>query len=114
MDHGFSESIGRDKMVTGTQELLTLETDVIMDLLFGEDHTEDGLFTFVDKVHEGDWRWGSTWQLVIKDIAGNLWGLDFRDTAGDEYWNSLSDYTEHKFYPIKVEEHITYKYVRAL
>lgn len=112
MESGFPELVGKGRFTTSTQELLVLETDVIMDLLYGEDETEDGLFTFVAKIHKGNWRWGSYWQLIIKDFAGNFWGLQFEDTSGDEYWNSLSDFTEHKFYPVKRLEQTTYAYER--
>lgn len=110
MSEGFPELVGEGKFTNN--ESLKLCTETLMDLMVG-DKSEDGLFTLVENVYCGLWRWGTKWQLVIKDFAGNLWAVDYRESSTEEYYNSLSEYTEHELYPVDAVETKVYRYVRT-
>lgn len=112
MATGFPDLVGKGKFTDN--ETVTLPTETIMDLLDGRygGESADQLFSYVANVYCGEWRWGNTCQLVIRDVANNFWALDYRESSGDNYYNSLSDFTEHEFYPVKQVETKIFKYVR--
>lgn len=76
---------------------MLVETEELFELIGGDD-TEN--LTHVETVYLGNWRWGSIFQLVVKDKEGKLWGIDFREGTGDEYYNSLQTHLEHELVPM--------------
>ena len=88
---------------------LILDSDRVIAIDAGEDDDE---YTLVDSEFAGEWRWGATYQIVIKDKQNNLWGTTYRVQSGDNYYNSLEDGGSVHFYPVEAVVVTTTEYKR--
>lgn len=79
-------------------------------------YEEDGgnLFEVVRTNHfVGEWRWGNTYELVIKDLVGNYWRTYYRESSGDGDWRTFDDGHPITFTRVVPQETVVVKYVEA-
>lgn len=88
---------------------LVLESERAIALCAGEPDDE---YEYVDSEFAGEWRWGVSYQVVIKDKQGKFWGVTYREQIGDHYYNSLEDGGTVHFYPVEAVEVTSYEYKR--
>jgi hypothetical protein len=87
---------------------LVLDPERAIELINGE---EDYDYEFIDSEYAGEWRWGVSYEVIIKDKeTGKLWGTVYREQVGDNYYNSLED--EAWFYPYEAYEKTVTEYRR--
>jgi hypothetical protein len=89
---------------------LILESQRAIDIINGE-ITDDSEYVLVNSEYAGEWRWGVSYEVVIKDSEGKLWGTTYNQQSGDHYYNSLEDGPVH-FYPVEAIEKTVIEYRR--
>lgn len=90
---------------------LILDSDKTMMLIDGHPDVTD--YTFVTSEFAGEWRWGTSYEVIIKDDAtGKLWGTTYNQQIGDNYYNSLEDGDSVHFYPVEAVEKTVVEYRR--
>jgi len=57
-----------------------------------------------------EWRWGNVYELIISDSEGKFWATTYQEQSGDNYYNSLEDYSEVEFYQVEAVEVKTVEY----
>lgn len=89
---------------------LVLDSERAIALTVGE---LDDEYEYVDSEFAGEWRWGVSYQVVIKDKKqGKLWGVTYREQVGDNFYSSLEDGGTVHFYPVEAVEVTSYEYKR--
>lgn len=69
---------------------------------------------FVAKIYSGEWRWGSTYQLVIQDMLTERYFETFvNEQSGDHWYLSLENEDVIDFDQVVPVEVVTTKYVKA-
>lgn len=72
------------------KEYLEIDAAEARDLAYEE--YDGSLYEVVRTNHFVDeWRWGNTFELVIRDIAGNYWRAYYRESSGDGDWRTFDD-----------------------
>lgn len=97
----------------GLVQNLEIETALLRDIIMNADSEEftEG-YVFVEDIMTGEWRWGVERRAVIKDLSNRFWAVDYRESVGDEYYNSLDDEgSSVDMYPVapRVETIIRYE-----
>lgn len=80
---------------------LTLDSERAIRLVNGEPDPE---YTYVDSEYDGQWRWGVSYEVIIKDQEGKFWGVVYQEQIGDHYYTSLEDGKTVTFYPYEAFE----------
>jgi len=81
-------------------ENLILESEKVLAIIDG--HPDVTEFTLIDSEFYGEWRWGTSYQIVIKDnTTQQLWATVYNQQVGDNYYNSLEDGDTVHFYPVE-------------
>lgn len=91
---------------------LTIPSEDAQRLYLEEDESNvfNGL-RFVAKIFSGEWRWGSTYQLVIEDLVSETFYETYvNEQSGDNWYLSLEDEDEITFDEVVRIEVKTYEY----
>jgi len=104
-------AIIRDILEGNKVEKLILGTTKTLMIMDEDPNVTD--YTFVTREFAGEWRWGTTYEVIIKENAtGKLWGTTYQEQIGDHYYNSLEDGDSVHFYPVEAVEKTVVEYRR--
>lgn len=90
-------------------EYLEIESEIARDLAF--DDSDSKLYEHVQNTFFDEWRWGNTYELIIKDLVGNYWRTLWRDSSGDGEWRTFDDAKTIRFERVVPKEKVVIEYV---
>lgn len=96
-------------------ETLEIDAELLKDLITTADifEPQEG-FLYVEDRMTGEWRWGVERRAIIKDDSGKYWAIDYRESVGDEYYNSIDDEDSTvELYSVMPQEATIITYVRT-
>ena len=91
------------------KEFLELDSEEAKALAYG--YSDSNLYERVHNEFVEEWRWGNTYELVIKDLVGNYWRTLWRDSSGDGDWKTFDDEETIEFERVVPVEKKVIRYV---
>lgn len=90
---------------------MEISRDTLRGLIDGPGHDEE--WTVLDLMIIDQWRWGTVSQIAVEHKGtGEKYGFTYRESVGEDGYNSLDDAPEMvEMYPVQLEMVMRYRQI---